>query len=74
MADFTERRSFSTRGRSRSRPGAAVAPDYFLHRAAEVDIDVIEAEVLAVARGIGHHLGIGAEELRGDGMLFGIEI
>ena len=36
--------------------GTAIAPDHFLHRAAEVDIDVIEAQILAIPRGIGHDL------------------
>ena len=53
--------------------GAAVALDHLIHGAAEVDIEDIEAQVLADARGIGHHGRVGAEELRGDRMLFGIE-
>ena len=52
---------------------AAVALHHFLHRAAEVDIDDIEAQILADARGVGHHRGIGAEELRGNGMLVRLE-
>ena len=40
---------------------AAIAGDYFLDRASEVDVDDIEAHVLAVARGVRHHLRIGSE-------------
>ena len=54
--------------------GAAVALHHLVHRAAEVDIEDVEAQVLADARGVGHHGRIGAEELRGDGVLFGVEI
>ena len=53
--------------------GAAVALHHFVHRAAEIDVDDVEAQILADARGIRHHLRIGAEQLRGDGMLLGIE-
>ena len=53
--------------------GAAVALDHFIDRAAEVDIENVEAEILADARGVGHDGGVGAEELRGDGMLVRVE-
>ena len=52
---------------------AAVALDHFVHRAAEVDVEDIEAQILADARGVGHHRGIGAEKLRGNRMLLGLE-
>ena len=52
---------------------AAVALHHLVHRAAEVDIDDVEAQVLADARGVGHHLRIGAEQLRGDGVLLRLE-
>ena len=49
--------------------GAAVAGDDALGRAAEVEVDDVEAGVLDDAGGVGEGLGIGAEELRGDGVL-----
>src|SRR5262249_44511922 len=55
-------------------PGTAVAADYLLNRTPEVDIDVVEAQILAIARGISHHLRIRTEELGGDGMLVGLEV
>jgi hypothetical protein len=53
--------------------GAAVAPHDFVHGAAEIDIHHVEAQILADARGIGHDRGVGAEQLRADGALHGIE-
>ena len=44
-------------------PRAAVAPHHFVHRAAEVDVHHVEAQVLADAGGVGHHLRVGAEKL-----------
>jgi len=52
---------------------AAVALDHFVHRASEVDIQDVEPEVLAYPRGVGHHCRIGAEELRGNRVLFRLE-
>ena len=49
--------------------GAAVAGDDALGRAAEVEVDEVEAGVLHDAGGVGEGLGVGAEELRGDGVL-----
>ena len=49
--------------------GAAVAGDDALGRAAEVEVDEVEAGVLNDAGGVGEGLGVGAEELRGDGVL-----
>ena len=60
-------------GQVAQQAGAAVAFHHFVHRAAEVDIHHVEAQVLADARGIGHDGGIGPEQLRGDGALHGIE-
>ena len=54
--------------------GAAVAGHHFFHRASEVDVDDVEAHVLAIARGVGHHVRVGAEQLRGNGMLIRVEI
>ena len=53
--------------------GAAVALDDFVDRAAEVEIEDVEAQVLADARGFGQDGGVGAEELGGDGVLVGVE-
>ena len=49
--------------------GAAVAGDDALGRAAEVEVDEVEAGVLDDARGVGQRLGVRAEELRRDGVL-----
>ncbi len=49
--------------------GAAVAGDDALGGAAEVEVDDVEAGVLDDAGGVGEGLGVGAEELRGDGVL-----
>ena len=49
--------------------GAAVAGDDALGGAAEVEVDEVEACVLDDAGGVGEGLGVGAEELRGDGVL-----
>ena len=56
-------------GQIAQQAAAAVAVDDALRRAAEIEIDEIEAGVLADARAVGECLGVGAEELRGDGML-----
>ena len=53
--------------------GAAVALDHFVDGAAEVEIEDVEAQILADAGGFGHDVGVGAEELGGDGMLVGVE-
>ena len=53
--------------------GAAVALHHFVHRAAEIEVEDVEAQVLADARGVGHHRRIGAEKLRRNGMLFRFE-
>ncbi len=60
-------------GNSRKKAGAATLDD-FLGRAAQVDVHRVIAEVFHHARGVCHHLGIGAEELRGYGMLIFLEI
>ncbi len=54
--------------------GAAVALDDFVDGAAEVEIEDVEAEILADAGGVGHDGWVGAEELGGDGMLVGLEV
>ncbi len=54
-------------------PRAAIALHDLLRRAAEVQIDQVEAEVLHHARGVGQRRGIAAEELRRDGVLVAIE-
>ena len=61
-------------GKVAQQAGASIARHHFLHRAAEVDIDDIEAQVLAVARGVRHHGRVGAEKLRGNGVLIRVEI
>ena len=54
---------------------AAVARHHFLHRAAEVDIDDVEAHDPGNTRAASAiTCGIGAEQLRRDRMLVGIEI
>ena len=53
--------------------GAAVALHHFVDGAAEIDVDDVKAEFLAIGRGACHDLGIGSEELRGDGMLRRVE-
>ena len=53
---------------------AAVAFHDLIHRAAEIDVDNIEPEILASLGGVGHHLRVGAEQLRGNRMLFRLEI
>ena len=53
--------------------GAAALHDFF-HGAAEIDVDVVEAEMFGERGGRSHHLLIGAEDLRGDGMLVVVEI
>jgi len=67
-------RAMEVEGQIAQQARAAVAFHDFVHRAAEVDIDDIEAAVLAHARGIGHDGGVGTEKLAGNGMLFGFEI
>ena len=52
---------------------SAVALDDLIHRTAEVNIQNVEAKILADARGIGHDGGVGAEKLGGNGMLLGLE-
>ena len=52
---------------------AAVALHHLIHRAAEVDVDNVEAQVLADARRFRHHGRVGAEQLRGDGVLVILE-
>ena len=74
IAARTLRRMLSTSGRSRRQSRAAVALHNFVDRAAEVDIHDIEAEVLARFRRVGHYLRIGAEKLRGNGVLFRFKI
>ena len=54
--------------------GAAIAGHDLFDRAAEIDIDDIETQILAIARGIRHYLRIGAEKLGGNGMLIRIEV
>ena len=49
--------------------GAAVARDDTLGWAAEVEVNEVEAGVLNDAGGVGESLGVGAEELRRDGVL-----
>ncbi len=49
--------------------GAAVAADDALGGAAEVQVDDVEAGVLADAGGVGQGFGVGAEDLGGDGVL-----
>ena len=53
--------------------GAAALHDFF-HRAAEIDVDMVEAEIFGERGGGSHHFRIGAENLRGDGMLVVVEI
>ena len=55
-------------------PGAAIALHYFIDRAAEVDVQDVEPEVLAYPRGVRHHSRIGSEQLRGNGMLVRLEV
>ena len=74
MAARTLVRIFSTSGKIAQQAGAAVAGHHFLHRTSEVDIDDIEAHILAMARGVRHHGRIGTEQLRGNRMLVGLEI
>ena len=52
----------------------AVALHHFVDRAAEVDVDDIESKILASLGRVGHHLGIGAKQLRRDGMLLRLEV
>ena len=47
IAARTLRKISSTSGKSRKKPRAAVALHHFFHRAAEVNIDDIEAEIFA---------------------------
>ena len=49
---------------------AAAAAEHFLHRAAEVDVDHVEAALDQPQRGRAELLGLGAHELPADGMLF----
>ena len=53
--------------------GAAALHDFF-HRAAEIDVDMVEAEILGERGGGSHHFGIGTENLRGDGMFVVVEV
>ena len=73
MAARTSRSSFSTSGRSRSSPEPPLHFTTFFTGQPKLMIEDVEAQVLADARGVGHHLRIGAEELRGDRMLLGVE-
>ena len=74
MADCTERQKPFDQRKISQQAGTAIAADHFFHRTSEVDVDMVEAEILAIARGIGHHLGIRAEKLCGDGMFIRIEV
>ena len=47
----------------------AAALDNFFHRAAEVDIHLVEAKIFGESGGGSHHVGIGSKNLRRDGML-----
>ena len=49
--------------------GAAIAANDALGRTAKVEVDEVEAGVLDDAGGVGEGFGVGAEELRGDGVL-----
>src|ERR1700746_1923407 len=53
--------------------GATAFHDFF-HRAAEIAFHMVEAEVFGERGGGGHHLRIGTEDLRGDGMFVVVEI
>ncbi len=59
----------SISGQVAQQAGAAVAGDDALGGAAEVEVDEVEAGVLDDAGGVGEGFGVGAEELRGDGVL-----
>src|SRR5580704_13393018 len=52
----------------------AAALDYFLCRAAEIDVHGVIAQVFDHAGGFGHDFRIRAEKLRGDGMLVFLKI
>ena len=54
--------------------GASVALHDFFRRAAQIQIDQIEAQALDHARGLGHHLRIAAEKLRRNRVLVFIEV
>ena len=60
-------------GQIAQQAGTAVALDHFVDRAAEVEIEDIEPEVLADTRRFGQDRGVGAEELGGDGVLVRVE-
>ena len=51
----------------------AIALHHLIHRTSEIQIEYVEAQILADARRLGQHRRIGAEELRGDRMLVGVE-
>ena len=61
-------------GQVAEQSGPAIAFDDFLDRAAEVEVDRVETEVLDDAGGIGENLRIGAKKLRGDRVLIGLVI
>ena len=67
LEDFAEQREVAEEA------GAAALHDFF-GGAAEVDVDGVVAEVLDHSGGVGHDLRVGAEELRGDGVLVFLEI
>ena len=70
-ADGTE--DFAQQREIAKKAGAAALDDFF-GGAAEVDVHGVVAEVFDHARGVGHDLRTGAEELRGDGVLVFLEI
>ena len=69
MAARTRLKMVLDAGQVAQQAGAAVAGDDALGGAAEVEVDDVEAGVLADAGGLGEGLGVGAEELCGDGVL-----
>src|ERR1019366_8611657 len=50
-----------------------VALDHFVDGAAEVEVEDVEAQVLADARGFAQDGGVGAEQLGGNGVFVGVE-
>ena len=69
----TARKISPMRGRSRSRPEPPLRAHHPLGRAAQIQVHQVEAGLLHNPRRLGQRLGIGAEELRADGVLVVVE-
>ncbi len=73
MAARTLRQNLLHQRQIAQQAGAAVAFHDLVHRAAEIDVDNVEAQILADLGGVGHDVRVGAEKLRRDGVLLGLE-